>query len=212
MKYKAVIFDLDGVICHTDRYHFEAWSQIARELNLRFDAAVNNQLRGVGRMESLRIILRYNNVQLSPQDMLAYTDRKNVIYRALLDNMTPADVDGDVLKTLAELQRHGIKMAIGSSSKNTRYILKKIGLQGYFDAVSDGTNISKPKPGPEVFLKACEYLGELPRSCVVVEDARAGIVAAAAGGMDSAGIGDAAHSELATYRLSRVSDLLQYVL
>jgi len=212
MKYRAVIFDLDGVICHTDRYHFEAWSEIARELNLRFDDTINDQLRGIGRMESFEIILKHNHVTLSDDDKIRYANVKNDIYRVLLDKMTPADVDADVLKTLAELQRHSVRMAIGSSSRNTKLILKKIGLEGYFDAVSDGTNISRPKPDPEVFLKACEFLGELPQNCVVVEDARAGIEAAAAGGMDSAGIGDAAHSELATYRLESVSDILKYVL
>ena len=212
MKYEAVIFDLDGVICHTDQYHFLAWKQIAGELNLHFDQALNNQLRGIGRMQSFDIILSANRIKLSQSDMLKYAEKKNDIYRALLEQMSPADLDSDVRKTLEALRTNGMKMAIGSSSKNTKFILKRIGLGTFFDAISDGTNITHPKPDPEVFLLASKYLGILPKACIVVEDAQAGIQAAAAGGMDSAAIGDAANSSLSTYQLTRLSDLLAYVL
>ena len=212
MKYQAVIFDLDGVICHTDQYHFLAWKQIATELNLHFDQKLNNQLRGVGRMQSFKIILNANHTKLSPDDMLTYAEKKNDAYRALLEQMSTADLDSDVRRTLDFLHANGMKMAIGSSSKNTKFILKRIGLDTFFDAISDGTNITCPKPDPEVFLLASKYLGIPPKACIVVEDAQAGIQAAAAGGMDSAAIGDAVNSPLSTYQLTRLSDLLSYVL
>ena len=133
---------------------------------------------------------------------------KNEIYRRLLAGMTPADLSGEVRRTLEGLRERGIRLAIGSSSRNARLILSRIGLGDYFDAVSDGNNITHSKPDPEVFLKAAQFLGLSPRDCLVVEDAKAGVEAAAAGGFDSAAIGDAARLRLATYDMERFSDLL----
>lgn len=208
MKYNAVIFDLDGVICHTDKYHYEAWKKVADSLGIYFDEIINNRLRGVSRMESFEIILeRYDGV-MSEEDKITYTTQKNEIYKELLKNMSPVDLQEEVKSTLDGLRERGLKLAIGSSSKNAPFILEQIGLGGYFDAVSDGNNISKSKPHPEVFLKAAQFIHEEPKACLVVEDAEAGLEAAKAGGMDGAGIGDASGSKLADYSLHTFSDLL----
>ncbi len=211
MKYQAVIFDLDGVICFTDQYHYMAWKMIADELGIYFDEKINNRLRGVSRMESLEIILeRYDKV-LSQEEKLALAEKKNKIYVELLGEMNKEDLPGEVKETLDRLRAEGIQLAIGSSSKNAKFILERLGLDHYFDAVSDGTNISKSKPDPEVFLKAAEFLHKNPRECLVVEDAKAGIMAARAGGFDSAGLGEAAICGEATYGMDSFGDLLKIV-
>ncbi|MDX9873040.1 MAG: beta-phosphoglucomutase [Clostridia bacterium] len=211
MKYQAVIFDLDGVICHTDRYHYLAWKKIAEEIGVDFDETANNRLRGIGRRESLEILLGSRSGEFSEEAKKEYAERKNTLYRSLLQNMSPQDLDPDVKKTLDRIRVQGIKIAIGSSSKNASLILQRIGLENYFDAVSDGANITRSKPDPEVFLKAGAYLGIEPRRCLVVEDAKAGLEAALAANMDCAAIGDAARYGLATYHLNRFTDLLLYV-
>lgn len=211
MKYSAVIFDLDGVICHTDKYHYQAWKAVADELNIYFDEVINNRLRGVSRMESFEIILENYEGELSAEEKEAYATKKNEIYKQLLQNMSPEDLSREVKDTLDALRSKGVRLALGSSSKNARFILGQIGLKDYFDAVSDGNNISNSKPDPEVFLKAAEYLGAAPAECLVVEDAAAGINAAAAGGMDSAAIGDAVGYHKSTYELHKFSDLIKIV-
>lgn len=209
MKYKAVIFDLDGVICHTDTYHYQAWKQIADELDIYFDEEINNRLRGVSRMESFEIILERYEGTMSLEDKVVYTTRKNEAYKELLKNMSPADLSPEVKETLDGLRAKGLKLAIGSSSKNAGFILERLGLDGYFDAVSDGNNITRSKPDPEVFVKAAQLVGEASGDCLVVEDAKAGLEAAIGGGMDCAAMGDAVASGLATYDLTEFSDLLK---
>ena len=211
MKYKAVIFDLDGVLCHTDKYHYKAWKAITDELGISFNEQINNRLRGVGRMQSFDIILQAYESQMSAKQKSFYADKKNNIYVQLLGDMTPADLDADVAKTLDELRARNIKMAIGSSSRNAKLILHKIGLLDFFDAISDGTNISRTKPNPQVFLLASEYVGVAPSDCIIVEDAKAGVDAAKSAGMDCAAIGDAAGYTPATYSLCKLSDLLRYL-
>lgn len=211
MKYRAVIFDLDGVICHTDKYHYQAWKAVADELGIYFDEVINNRLRGVSRMKSFEIILERYEGTMSQEEKIAYTEKKNAIYKELLKNMGPADLSDEVRETLDELRKKGLKLAIGSSSKNARFILGQIGLGGYFDAISDGNNISRSKPDPEVFVKAADLLGEKPEDCLVVEDAKAGLEAAIGGGMDRAAIGDAVLSGLGTYDLNTFQDLLKAV-
>jgi beta-phosphoglucomutase len=212
MKYKAIIFDLDGVICHTDYYHYLAWKELADKMGIYFDEEINNRLRGVSRMESFEIILeRYQGETLSHEDKVKFTEEKNEIYKKLLYKMTPDDVSSDVVETLHALRNLGLKLAIGSSSKNTKLILKQIGLENFFDAISDGNNITKSKPDPEVFLKAAEYLGMSPEHCLVIEDAVSGVEAALSGNMDCAGIGDAAKSSRITYQLSKFSDLMNFI-
>lgn len=211
-KYKAVIFDLDGVICSTDRYHYLAWKKLADEIGVHFDKTINNRLRGISRMDSLEIILQQcQDKEFSVDEKKYYADRKNAYYRELLKNMAPEDVSPEVRDTLDQIKARGIKAAIGSSSKNARYILKRIGLEDYFDAVADGNNISRSKPDPEVFLKASELLHIAPGLCLVVEDAQSGLEAASAADMDCAAIGDAAGYGQATYTLKTFSDLLLIV-
>ena len=210
MKYKAVIFDLDGVICFTDEYHYLAWKQLADEMNIPFDRAVNERLRGVSRMDSLEIILeKYTGPELSKEEKEKLAEKKNDIYRKSLENMSSKDLSDEVRSTLEELKNRGLKLAIGSSSKNTKFILKQIGLEDFFDAISDGTNITRSKPDPEVFLKAADFVSEKPQDCLVIEDAEAGIDAAAAGGFDSAGIGSASEYQKCTYHLDSFADILK---
>lgn len=211
MRYKAVIFDLDGVICHTDKYHYMAWKQVADELGVYFDEQINDRLRGVSRMESFEIILERYEGRMSEEEKLRYTEKKNEAYKELLKNMSPSDLAEEVKETLDALRRKGLKLAIGSSSKNAGFILKQLGLGDYFDAVSDGNNITRSKPDPEVFVKAAQLLAESPGDCLVVEDAKAGLEAARAGGMECAAIGDACSCGIAAWKLGTFSDLKQAV-
>ena len=162
-------------------------------------------------MASLDIVLERYEGNMSPEEKLQAAEEKNSCYRELLRQMSPADLSSEVKATLDALRAKGLLLAIGSSSKNAKFILGQIGLGDYFDKVSDGTNISHSKPDPEVFLKAAEFLALDPSDCMVVEDAKAGIEAASAAGMDSAAIGDAVACGLATYNLTRFSDLLNCV-
>lgn len=211
MKYKAIIFDLDGVICSTDHSHYLAWKQIAGEIGVEFNETINNRLRGISRRDSLEIILGDRSGEYSEEAKAAMTERKNQLYRDLLQGMSPRDLSPAVKNTLDLIKAQGIKVAIGSSSQNAKFILRQLGLEDYFDAISDGTNITRSKPDPEVFLKASDYLGIEPRCCLVVEDAQSGVEAALAANMDCAAIGYAVRCELATYRLQQFEDLLLYI-
>ncbi|MEE3470425.1 MAG: beta-phosphoglucomutase [Butyrivibrio hungatei] len=209
---KAVIFDLDGVICFTDKLHYKAWKNIADEQGIYFDEKINDRLRGVSRMESLDIILEKADRTYSFDEKKEIAEKKNDIYVSLLDTMSEKDLDANVKNVLDTLRSRGTLLAIGSSSKNTKKILEKLGLKDFFDAVSDGTNITKSKPDPEVFLKAAEMLGIKPVEAVVVEDALSGIDAALAGGFECVGIGEAATHPKVTYSLKDLADLPEIVL
>ena len=206
---KAVIFDLDGVIVSTDEQHYLGWQALADKLEIPFSREVNNRFRGVSRMACMDILEDIGGKCYTDQEKIAYATWKNDYYRKLLGAMTPADLAEEVKSTLDALRARGYKLAIGSSSKNAKFILERIGLADYFDAVSDGTNISRSKPDPEVFLKAAEFLGLQPEDCLVVEDATAGVDAARAGGMKAAAVGDAAKKSYGDYVLSGFSDLLK---
>ena len=208
MKFKGVIFDLDGVLCFTDDYHYQAWKSLADDLNIYFDREINNRLRGVSRMASLDIVLEKSNKSYTKEEKIALATKKNDIYVKLLDNITENDCSNEVRNTLLELKRRGIKIAIGSSSKNTPKILNRLGIYSYFDAISDGNNITHSKPNPEVFLKAAEFINENPQDCLIVEDAIAGIDAGIAGGFKTAAIGDATKYDKPDYKLNKLSDLL----
>ncbi len=209
MQYKAVIFDLDGVLVFTDKYHFKAWKKLAEKLSIDFTEKDNDRLRGVSRAESLEIILeKYKGKPISEAQKQEYLAEKNDTYRQFLGDMNRNDVSDVVRDTLEKLRLNGYRLAIGSSSKNTAYILERTELTDAFDAVADGTMITKSKPDPEVFLKAAELLGETPSNCLVVEDADAGVTAAHAAGMDVAAIGAATKSQRADYNLEAFSDLL----
>ncbi|MBR5044516.1 MAG: beta-phosphoglucomutase [Clostridia bacterium] len=180
---KAVLFDLDGVIVSTDRCHYRAWKRMADEEGIYFDEKINDRLRGVSRMASLEIVLERASRSYTDDEKAALAARKNDYYRDLIRELTPSDILPGAMENLNELKENGILVAVGSSSKNTPLILRRIGLDAFFDAVSDGNNISHSKPDPEVFLKAAEMLGADPADCLVVEDADAGIEAGRRGGM-----------------------------
>ena len=208
MKFKGIIFDLDGVICFTDKYHYQAWKQMADKEGIYFDEIINNRLRGVSRMASLEIILERADKAYTEEEKEQMAYEKNETYKKLLYNMTTQDLSHEVKDTLDALRAKGCKLAIGSSSRNTKLILGQLGLADYFDAISDGTNITKSKPDPEVFLKAADFLGLQPEDCLVVEDAVAGIDAACAGGFESAGLGEAAEYEKCTYPMESFGELV----
>ena len=208
MRYKGIIFDLDGVICSTDEYHYLAWKALADRLGIPFDRERNNLLRGVSRMASLEIILEKSCKTYSDEEKAAFAEEKNATYRQLLGRMSPKDLPDDVRNTLKDLRTTDIKMAIGSSSKNTPFILERIGLESFFDAVADGNCITHSKPHPEVFLKAAGMISLSPQECLVVEDAHAGVEAAIVGGFDCAAIGEAKDDIRANWHLEKFSDLL----
>lgn len=210
--YQGVIFDLDGVICTTDEFHYLAWKALADKEGIPFDRETNNLLRGVSRMASLEIILRKASRSYTDEEKTALAAYKNDLYRDYLKQITPSDLDPDVLRTLQTLKDKGVRIAIGSSSKNTKTILRNLGIIEQFDAIADGNDIQRSKPDPEVFLVAANKLGLEPASCVVVEDAFAGIEAAKRGGFAAAAIGDAVKDPEADYVLSALSDILPIAL
>lgn len=207
---KAVIFDLDGVIVSTDDCHYEAWKKMADEEGIYFDKTINNRLRGVSRMESLEIVLERAEKAYSEDEKLALVERKNSYYKEFITTLTPDDILPGAMNTLEELKANGIKVAIGSSSKNTPVILKQIGLSDYFDAVSDGNNITNSKPDPEVFLKAADMLDIPYGECMIVEDADAGIEAGKRAGMKTLSVHGAKDADVAMEDLSE-SSLLNFI-
>ena len=190
----GIIFDLDGVLCYTDHYHYLAWKALADRLSLPFDEQVNNRLRGVSRMESLEIILSLGSKTYSQEEKEQRAAEKNRLYRSYLERMGPEALAPGAVDVLRALRENGWKTGIGSSSKNAPLILERTGLDGFFDAVADGSQITKSKPDPEVFRLAARKLRLSPDECAVVEDASAGILAANAGGFFSIGLGDAAQA------------------
>lgn len=195
----GVIFDLDGVIVSTDNCHYEAWKRMADEEGIYFDRGINERLRGVSRMESLDIILERANKAYTDDEKKALAARKNAYYVELIGSLTEGDILAGALDTFKLLRSKGIKLAIGSSSKNTPIILKQIGLSDAFDAIADGNGITHSKPDPEVFLLAARLLGLDPKNCLVVEDADAGVEAAVAGGMRALGVGSASSNPKASF-------------
>lgn len=186
---KACIFDLDGVIVDTARFHFLAWRRLANELGFDFDEHENEQLKGVGRMESLDMILGWGGLRLTQEEKNAWAERKNGWYLEYVSKMGPSDVLEGALEFLLDVKSGGVRVALGSSSKNARSILKYIGLSDFFEVVIDGTLITRTKPDPQVFLLGAEALGLSPSQCIVFEDAQAGIDAAVAGGFFAVGVG-----------------------
>ncbi len=187
---KGCIFDLDGVIVDTAKYHYLAWKKIADEFGFEFTLKDNERLKGVSRMASLDILLGIGGIELSEGEKAEVADRKNRIYLEYILKMTPEEVLPGVKEFLMALRGVGIKVSLGSASKNAKTILKQVGIEELFDAVADGTNVSKAKPDPEVFLKGAELLGLAPAECLVFEDAVAGVEAAHRGGMKCVGVGD----------------------
>ena len=186
---KAVIFDLDGVITDTAEYHYKAWKMLADEINVAFDKDLNEHLKGVDRLESLRVILRASNL-VYPEDQIAeLSARKNGYYVELLKELHPSDLLPGALEALQEMKRLGVKTALASVSKNAPAILEKLQIKEYFDYVADASKIKKGKPDPEIFLTCAENLGFPSDECIGVEDAVAGVTAIRDAGMFCVGIG-----------------------
>jgi beta-phosphoglucomutase len=189
MLIKACIFDLDGVIVDTAGYHFLAWKRLADQLKIHFTEEDNERLKGVSRMDSLDIILELGNMRLNDELRKEYASLKNRWYIEYISRMTPSEILPGSLEFIIELKEAGIKVVIGSASKNTPLILQRVGMDNLFDAVADGNRITKAKPDPEVFLTAAKMLGIEPKRCAVFEDAVAGVQAALNAGMICIGVG-----------------------
>jgi beta-phosphoglucomutase len=187
---KACIFDLDGVIVDTAPYHYEAWRKLSRQLGFDFSLAQNEELKGISRIDSLKIILNWGNVIKNEEEMKALAELKNSWYVAMISKMTPAEILPGAAAFLAAVRTQGLLIALGSASKNSGTILKQVGLFDAFDVLIDGNSVTKSKPDPEVFLMGAKQLGVLPEHCVVFEDAIAGIAAAKNGKMKAVGVGD----------------------
>ncbi|MBL4561666.1 MAG: beta-phosphoglucomutase [Labilibaculum sp.] len=188
-KISACIFDLDGVVVDTAKYHYIAWKSLANELGFDFTEEDNERLKGVSRMTSLDILLSIGGVELDQKTKLELADKKNKNYVEYILKMTPDEILPGVKEFMNELRSNGVKIALGSASKNAMTILNQLELTDYFDAIVDGTHVSNAKPDPEVFLKGAELLNVSPSDCVVFEDAEAGVEAAINGNMKCVGIG-----------------------
>ncbi|TCO09688.1 beta-phosphoglucomutase [Natronoflexus pectinivorans] len=186
---KACLFDLDGVIVDTAKYHYIAWKELASEMGFEFTLEHNERLKGVSRMASLDILLEIGGVTKSTQEKEELADRKNEHYLSFILQMKPDEILPGAKEFLTECKKNGIATALGSASKNAMTILERLELTKYFDAIIDGTNTTKAKPDPEVFLKGAEALNVPASTCVVFEDAEAGVEAAISAGMKCVGIG-----------------------
>ena len=187
---KACIFDLDGVIVDTAKYHFIAWRRLANELGFDFDASFNEKLKGVSRMESLDLILEHGGKTLTEAEKLQWAEQKNTWYRAFVLKMDPSEILEGVVPFLDQLADCNIKIGLGSASKNAGTILERLQLTPRFDIIIDGTKTTKSKPDPQVFLMGAQAMDVPPNQCIVFEDAAKGIEAALAGGFWAVGIGD----------------------
>jgi len=186
---EAIIFDLDGVIVDTAKYHYLAWKNLAMMMGFEFSEKDNERLKGVSRMESLSILLEIGGLSFDETTKSELADFKNKEYIGYINKMTSDEILPGVIDFLNEVKRKGIKTAIGSASRNTPLILERVGLSGFFDAVIDGNIVQKAKPDPEIFLQAARALGVHPPRCIVFEDAEAGIEAALRAGMKCIGVG-----------------------
>lgn len=189
-KIKACLFDLDGVIVDTAKYHYIAWKELANEMGFDFTLDDNERLKGVSRMTSLDILLSIGIVEKSKEEKLALATKKNENYLTYILKMGPEEILPGTKEFLDQLKEEGFKIALGSASKNAMTILNKLEITSFFEVIIDGTKVAKAKPDPEVFLKGAEALHVSPHECVVFEDAEAGVEAAIAGGMKCIGIGN----------------------
>ncbi len=202
---KGFIFDLDGVITDTSEYHFQSWKQLSEEEGFEFNREINEKLRGVSRMRSLEIIL--NGKKLSDSEKKELTDRKNKHYQQLLENLNKDNIIGNMENILKTLKERNFKIAVASSSKNAKKVLKRLKIIDIFDTISDGTSVENAKPAPDLFLHTAEKLGLKPEECVVIEDAESGIKAALKANMRAVGIGPEERLSGADIIYSEVSKL-----
>lgn len=189
MSIKGIIFDLDGVVCSTDEYHYAAWKSLADELGIYFDRRINDRLRGVSRMASLDIILERSEKLYTDEEKNHLAAVKNARYVELLQNLTPNDVLPGIREFLKECREQGMKTALASASRNAPFIIRKLALEDAFDYVADAAKVKNTKPAPDIFLAAAEGLQLDPAECIGIEDAAAGIEAIHAAGMKAVGIG-----------------------
>lgn len=190
MSKKGIIFDLDGVIVDTAKYHFLAWKNLAESLDIHFNKKQNEQLKGVSRVESLKKILVWGNKRISEKLFKELLQQKNEEYLSFVHKMDASEILPNVLERLKMLKNEAYPIALGSASKNAKIILEHVNLLEYFDVIVDGNEVSKAKPDPEVFLKAAKLMGVDAKNAVVFEDAIAGIEAANNAKMTSVGIGE----------------------
>lgn len=209
---KAFIFDLDGVIVDTAKYHFLAWKNLAESLDISFSEEENEQLKGVSRVKSLEKILKWGNKTISEEKFNNLMAKKNEEYLSYVDAMSKEDILPGVLETLNYLKENDYPIALGSASKNARRILNKVELYSYFEYIVDGNEVSKAKPDPEVFLKGCELLAVEPQHSIVFEDSQAGIQAANNAHMTSVGIGDESVLSEADFNFKSFSEISEDVL
>jgi beta-phosphoglucomutase len=186
---KAIIFDLDGVLTNTSEYHYKAWKMLADELGIHFDRNINEKLRGIPRKESLEIML--GGKKFSEAEKNRMMDVKNDYYVDLLTQMTPDDILPGVPELLREIRKAGIKIGIGSSSKNAKTVIDKLKLESFIDSISDGHSVDNHKPAPDLFLHCAANLAASPKEAIVVEDAESGVEAALNGGFWAIGLGPA---------------------
>lgn len=188
-KLEAVLFDLDGVIVDTANDHYLAWEKIAQKEGIYFDRIINERLKGVSRLKSLEIILENSQKQYTAEEKIALCELKNNDYRERIAGLKPQNVLPGVRAFLEELRENNIRTAICSASKSAKEIIKRLELACYFDCIIDGNDVTRPKPDPQVFQKACQHLAVLPDQVIVVEDAFAGIESAQSIGIKTIGIG-----------------------
>lgn len=194
---KAVIFDLDGVVTDSAKYHYLAWKELADELNIPFDEEYNEKLKGVSRMESLELILKNGNAEnnYSAEEKARLADKKNEHYKELIKEITPADMLPGIENFLKEIKANNIKTALASVSKNAPFIIKQLQAEKYFDYIADAAAVPNAKPFPDIFLVGAEALEVKPENCIGVEDARTGIEAVHRAGMLAVGVGTPAEME-----------------
>lgn len=208
LPYKAIIFDMDGVLCRTDRLHYASWVRFTDKYRLPFSEAFYETMLGRGREASMDMVLGEWGKTLSAEQKDALILEKNEIFLSLLRELTPDSAAPGVRETLTALRQSGVRLALGSSSKNAPAVIRQIGLVDFFEVRVDGTMISNAKPAPDIFLAAARGLGLSPSECLVVDDAAAGAEAACRGGFDLAGIGPSAKDPRCRCRLNTFSDLL----
>ena len=204
---KGFIFDLDGVIVDTAKYHYLAWRKLANELGFEFTKEQNEMFKGVSRKRCLEILLDIGGIEATQEEFDTWMVEKNVDYLEYIEKMDESEILPDVTKILDYLKKNNQPIALGSASKNAKPILEKVDLLSYFDTIVDGNNVTKAKPDPEVFLLAAEQLGVKPQDCIVFEDAVAGIEAANRANMTSIGIGD---SEILSEAQFNFEDFTQF--
>ncbi len=203
-KLKAVIFDLDGVITDSARYHYLAWKELADELGIPFDEAYNEKLKGVSRMESLELILKNGNAceRYTDEEKEAMAEKKNDNYKELIKQITPNDILPGIMEFLTELKENGIRIALASVSKNAPFIIGQLELEAYFDYIADAAAVPNAKPFPDIFLAGMNEFGLSPKECIGVEDASTGIEAIHRAGMNVAGVGTPEEMEEADLKIT----------